>query len=93
MSPEFRQGERVLAVRRTCTECGKGAEGNHSWSDGSGDICDRCADADDAESTELDRERANARAWASLDAQDSRGQTGPYWAEVRAMADELKVRP
>lgn len=47
MSPEFRQGERDIRIRLTCTECKKPAEGNHSWVDGSGEICDKCAEEDE----------------------------------------------
>lgn len=42
MTPEFRAGERVVSVRLCCTECGERAEGNYSWTDGSGEICDMC---------------------------------------------------
>lgn len=47
MSPEFRAGERVVSVKICCTECGGPAEGNHSWTDGSGHICDACVEADE----------------------------------------------
>lgn len=47
MSPEFRAGERVVSVKLCCTECGGRAQGNHSWTDGSGEICDACAEADE----------------------------------------------
>lgn len=47
MSPEFRAGERVREPRLICTECGGRAEGNHEWTDGSGEICDRCVAADE----------------------------------------------
>lgn len=43
MSPEFRQGEIVRDIKLICTECGKKAQGNHSWTDGSGEMCDECA--------------------------------------------------
>lgn len=46
MSPEFRKGENPADIHLVCTECGGSAEGNHSWTDGSGDICDKCAAAD-----------------------------------------------
>ena len=48
MHTEFRAGERDTAVRLTCTECGGPAEGNCSWSDGSGEICDSCVEKDEA---------------------------------------------
>lgn len=48
MSPEFRAGERVVEVKLCCTECEGVAEGNHSWTDGSGEICDACVAADEA---------------------------------------------
>lgn len=44
MSPEFRAGERDVDVRLTCTECGKRAQGNCAWTDGSGEICDACSE-------------------------------------------------
>lgn len=47
MTPEFRQGEREVHIHLTCTECGKSAEGNHSWTDGSGELCDKCVEEDD----------------------------------------------
>lgn len=46
MSPEFRVMERDLAVRMVCTECGEPAQGNCSWTDGSGEICDACVAAE-----------------------------------------------
>jgi len=46
MDPDFMRGERVAEIAPKCTECGKAAEGNHSWADGSGEICDACADKD-----------------------------------------------
>ncbi len=42
MSPEFRQGERETHISLKCTECGGEAEGNVSWTDGSGEVCDKC---------------------------------------------------
>jgi hypothetical protein len=42
MDPDFMRGERVAEIAPKCTECGKAAEGNHSWADGSGEICDAC---------------------------------------------------
>lgn len=42
MSPEFMAGENPAPIKLTCTECDKPAEGNYSWTDGSGDICDAC---------------------------------------------------
>ena len=48
MAPEFRAGERVRENVLVCTECGKRAEGNASWADGSGDLCDACVAADEA---------------------------------------------
>jgi hypothetical protein len=47
MSPEFMQGEREIHIHLTCTECGWNAEGNHSWMDGSGEICDKCVKKDE----------------------------------------------
>lgn len=47
MTPEFRAGERVVSVKLCCTECGGRAQGNASWTDGSGEICDACVDADE----------------------------------------------
>lgn len=47
MSPEFMAGERVIDIPLVCTECGKQAQGNHSWCDGSGDICDKCVEKDE----------------------------------------------
>lgn len=52
MTPEFRAGERVTTIRLVCTECGGKAEGNSSWCDGSGEICDACVAKDEAEVTE-----------------------------------------
>ena len=52
MSPEFRAGERDLDVELCCTECGGRAEGNPSWTDGSGEICDSCVAADEAASAQ-----------------------------------------
>ena len=50
MDPDFMRGERVAEIAPKCTECGKAAEGNHSWADGSGEICDACIAKDqDAE--------------------------------------------
>ena len=46
MNPEFMLGERVVDPKLVCTECGGRAEGNSSWCDGSGDICDRCVKKD-----------------------------------------------
>ena len=48
MSPEFRHAERPTTDKHTCTECGKAAEGSYSWTDGSGEICDACVAADEA---------------------------------------------
>ncbi len=42
MSPEFRAGERETHISLKCTECGGKAEGNVSWTDGSGEVCDKC---------------------------------------------------
>lgn len=43
MSPEFRDGERVgRDPKLTCTECEGEAEGEVSWSDGSGEVCLKC---------------------------------------------------
>jgi hypothetical protein len=50
MSPEFRANERVIEVKLCCTECEGLAEGNHSWTDGSGEICDACVAADETHS-------------------------------------------
>ena len=50
MSPEFLAGERVVTIKLFCTECGKPAQGNHSWTDGSGEICDKCAAEDQSSS-------------------------------------------
>jgi hypothetical protein len=47
MTPEFRQGENPHDSKLTCTECGGVAEGEHSWTDGSGEICNACVAADD----------------------------------------------
>lgn len=47
MSPEFRAAERVISIRLICTECGKPAQGNASWTDGSGEICDACVEKDE----------------------------------------------
>jgi hypothetical protein len=47
MHHEFRQGERETPIKLTCTECGGKAEGNHSWADGSGEICDQCVKQDE----------------------------------------------
>lgn len=47
MTPEFRAGERDINPRLTCTECGGPAQGNASWTDGSGEICDSCTERDD----------------------------------------------
>lgn len=78
MSPEFRAGERDYTPRHRCTECGKRAEGNHSWDDGSGEICDACAQADTefdvagaahygaSEWDRITREQAADRGWACL---------------------------
>ena len=50
MDPDFMRGERVVDIKLTCTECGKPAQGNASWNDGSGEICDDCLAKDqDAE--------------------------------------------
>ena len=49
MSPEFRAAERVISIRLICTECGKPAQGNASWTDGSGEICDACIAKDKVE--------------------------------------------
>jgi len=46
MHDDFMRGERSIDVKLVCTECGKRAEGNHSWVDGSGEICDKCVAAD-----------------------------------------------
>lgn len=48
MDPEFMAGERVYTIRLICTECGKAAQGNCSWTDGSGEICDDCVAKDQA---------------------------------------------
>lgn len=48
MHAEFRMGERDVDIRLTCTECGGRAEGNCSWSDGSGELCDKCVAEDQA---------------------------------------------
>lgn len=48
MDPEFMAGERVIIIHLVCTECGKAAQGNYSWTDGSGDICDDCVAKDQA---------------------------------------------
>lgn len=53
MSPEFRQGERVVSIHLTCTECGGRAEGEHSWADGSGDICNKCVEEDEKSETPI----------------------------------------
>lgn len=42
MSPEFRAGENPKEIKLTCTECHGPAEGNVSWTDGSGEVCDKC---------------------------------------------------
>lgn len=47
MHYEFRQGERDVDMHYTCTECGGKAEGNCSWTDGSGEICDKCVEEDE----------------------------------------------
>lgn len=47
MSPEFRAAERVTCIRLVCADCGGPAQGNVSYSDGSGEVCDSCAAADD----------------------------------------------
>lgn len=50
MSPESRAAERDVCARLVCTECGSEAEGNCcSWTDGSGEICDACSEADSAQ--------------------------------------------
>ncbi len=41
---EFLRNESRKDPKYICTECGKEAEGNHSWSDGEGEICDKCAE-------------------------------------------------
>jgi len=46
MDPEFMKGERVIDPKLVCTECGKPAQGNASWTDGSGEICDACLEKD-----------------------------------------------
>jgi hypothetical protein len=46
MHAEFRAMERDVDVKLTCTECGGKAEGNCSWSDGSGELCDKCVKED-----------------------------------------------
>jgi len=46
MDPDFMRGERVVDIKLTCTECGKPAQGNASWNDGSGEICDVCLEKD-----------------------------------------------
>lgn len=38
----FRQGENLPTPKLTCTECGGEAEGEVSWSDGSGEVCLKC---------------------------------------------------
>lgn len=38
----FRAGENPPTIHYTCTECGGKAEGNCSWADGSGEVCDKC---------------------------------------------------
>lgn len=45
MHSEFRQLERAPALKVFCTECECEAQGNCSWTDGSGEICDACAEA------------------------------------------------
>jgi hypothetical protein len=42
----FRQGETVREIRLICTECGCPAQGNASWTDGSGEVCDKCVEED-----------------------------------------------
>src|SRR5271166_4744504 len=42
----FQAGERDVDCRLVCTECGGRAEGNASWSDGSGELCDACVAKD-----------------------------------------------
>jgi hypothetical protein len=56
MPPEFRAGERVISVKLYCTECGGRAQGNASWTDGSGEICDACVERD----REVSREQTAA---------------------------------
>lgn len=46
MHYEFRMGERDVDPKLECTECGGPAEGDHSWTDGSGEICNACAEKD-----------------------------------------------
>ena len=46
---EFRRGENPREPRLICTECGRRAEGNCSWTDGSGEICDKCAASQNTE--------------------------------------------
>jgi len=48
VNPEFRAGERAVTPRLICTECGKAAQGNASWTDGSGEICDACVEASES---------------------------------------------
>lgn len=36
----------MIGLKLTCTECGGRAEGSHSWTDGSGEICDSCVEKD-----------------------------------------------
>jgi hypothetical protein len=39
---DFRKGENPKPVKLVCTECGGNAEGNCSWTDGTGEICNAC---------------------------------------------------
>lgn len=46
---EFRRHESASDPILICTECGGKAEGNASWVDGSGEICDKCVEKDQME--------------------------------------------
>ena len=54
MHHEFRKLERDREPRLICTECGGPAEGNCSWTDGSGEICDKCVRFDESLSQKED---------------------------------------
>ena len=54
-----RDGERVRDVKLVCTECGGTAEGNCSWTDGSGEICDSCVEQDELADARDREEAAN----------------------------------
>lgn len=45
---DFRRNENPKVIRLECTECGGPAEGNCTWTDGTGEICDKCVAEDDA---------------------------------------------